>query len=99
MKPSADLVYPQDFPQADGTVQHKWVIARSGCAAEFVARDPAKNGADKPAAGFTPALPVDQRLGNLEGKELRFGTAAGATFAAATTCITCGSVELRARQP
>jgi len=38
-------------------------------------------------------LPVDQSLGNLEGKELRFGTSAGATFAAATTAITCGSVN------
>ena len=38
-------------------------------------------------------LPVDQELGNLEGKELRFGTSAGATFAAATTAITCGSVN------
>ncbi len=38
-------------------------------------------------------LPVDQHLGNLEGKELRFGTSAGSTFAAATTAITCGSVN------
>lgn len=38
-------------------------------------------------------LPVDQELGNLEGKELRFGTAAGATFAAVTTSVTCGSVN------
>jgi K+-transporting ATPase ATPase A chain len=38
-------------------------------------------------------LPVDQNLGNLEGKELRFGTSAGATFAACTTAITCGSVN------
>ena len=38
-------------------------------------------------------LPVDQPLGNLEGKELRFGTSAGATFAACTTDITCGSVN------
>jgi K+-transporting ATPase ATPase A chain len=38
-------------------------------------------------------LPVDQRLGNLEGKELRFGTSAGASFAAITTAITCGSVN------
>ena len=38
-------------------------------------------------------LPVDQSLGNLEGKELRFGTSAGATFAAATTSICCGSVN------
>ena len=44
----------------------------------------------------TPALaglPVDQSLGNLEGKELRFGTSAGATFAAVTTTFTCGAVN------
>jgi K+-transporting ATPase ATPase A chain len=40
-----------------------------------------------------PALPVDQELGNLEGKELRFGTSAGPTFAAVTTAIACGSVN------
>lgn len=34
-------------------------------------------------------LPVDQHLGNLEGKELRFGTSAGSTFAALTT-LWCG---------
>ena len=38
-------------------------------------------------------LPVNQHLGNLEGKELRFGTSAGATFAAGTTAISCGSVN------
>jgi K+-transporting ATPase ATPase A chain len=38
-------------------------------------------------------LPVDQHLGNLEGKELRFGTSAGATYAAVTTDVTCGSVN------
>src|SRR5262245_17008589 len=44
----------------------------------------------------TPAvagLPVDQHLGNLEGKELRFGTSAGATFSALTTDVTCGAVN------
>ncbi len=40
-----------------------------------------------------PSLPVDQHLGNLEGKELRFGTAAGAVFAAVTTDVTCGAVN------
>jgi K+-transporting ATPase ATPase A chain len=39
------------------------------------------------------SLPVDQHLGNLEGKELRFGTAAGAVFAAITTDVTCGAVN------
>ena len=38
-------------------------------------------------------LPVDQHLGNLEGKELRFGTSAGATFAAVTVDVTCGAVN------
>lgn len=41
-----------------------------------------------------PALPVDSMdMGNLEGKELRFGTSAGATFSAVTTAVTCGSVN------
>jgi K+-transporting ATPase ATPase A chain len=39
------------------------------------------------------ALPVDQSLGNLEGKELRFGTSAGPTWAACTTCTSNGSVN------
>ncbi len=41
-------------------------------------------------------LPVDQHLGNLEGKELRFGTSAGATFAALTTDVTCGAFNAEA---
>jgi potassium-transporting ATPase potassium-binding subunit len=40
-----------------------------------------------------PSLPVEQSLGNLEGKELRFGTSAGAVFAAITTDVTCGAVN------
>ena len=39
---------------------------------------------------------MDQHLGNLEGKELRFGTSAGATFAALTTDVTCGAVNAEA---
>jgi K+-transporting ATPase ATPase A chain len=38
-------------------------------------------------------LPVDQGLGNLEGKELRFGTSAGPSYAACTTAVACGSVD------
>ena len=38
-------------------------------------------------------LPVDQSLGNLEGKELRFGTSAGATWCALTTNTSNGSVN------
>jgi K+-transporting ATPase ATPase A chain len=41
-----------------------------------------------------PALPVAASVyGNLEGKELRFGPSAGATFSAVTTAVTCGSVN------
>lgn len=38
-------------------------------------------------------LPVDQHLGNLEGKELRFGTSASATFTAITTGVSCGAIN------
>jgi len=38
-------------------------------------------------------LPVDQHLGNLEGKEMRFGTTACATFAALTVDVTDGAVN------
>jgi len=38
-------------------------------------------------------LPVDQHQGNLEGKEMRFGTSAGATYAAVTVDVTCGAVN------
>jgi K+-transporting ATPase ATPase A chain len=88
-----DLVYPQDVPQADGKLKPVWVVAHSGRGADLVARDPAKNGADRPTASRTGDLPVDQELGNLEGKELRFGTSAGAIFSDFTTAIACGSVN------
>jgi K+-transporting ATPase ATPase A chain len=55
-------------------------------------RDAAGNPVTKSVDGL-PALPVDQDLGNLEGKELRFGTSAGATCAAVTTAVSCGSVN------
>jgi len=45
------------------------------------------------SAPAVASLPVDQHLGNLEGKEMRFGTSAGATFAALTTDVTCGAVN------
>ncbi len=86
-------VYPQDIQQADGTVKHVWVVAGAGNSAQLIDRDPAKNGADKPKIAAIPGLPLDQHLGNLEGKELRFGTSAGATFAAVTVDVTCGAVN------
>jgi K+-transporting ATPase ATPase A chain len=59
------------------TAQREWVKDRDGM--------------DQPALA---ELPVDfAGLGNLEGKELRFGASAGATFSAVTTAVTCGSVN------
>jgi K+-transporting ATPase ATPase A chain len=54
------------------------------------------HGVSTPMVVDVPALaglPVDQELGNLEGKELRFGTSAGPTFSAVTTAVACGSVN------
>src|SRR5208283_3050810 len=48
------------------------------------------------ASPAVAGLPVDQHLGNLEGKEMRFGNSAGATFAAVTTDVTCGAVNAEA---
>lgn len=86
-------VYAQDVPQSDGGTKHYWAVALPGHSAELVERDPAKQDQDKPAAPVLPALPVDQSLGNLEGKELRFGTSAGPTWAAFTTNTSNGSVN------
>jgi K+-transporting ATPase ATPase A chain len=52
------------------------------------------HGGDEKTLSSLAELPVDQKgLGNLEGKELRFGPSAGPTFAAITTAVTCGSVN------
>jgi K+-transporting ATPase ATPase A chain len=51
------------------------------------------NGQRDMAISAVAGLPVDQSLGNLEGKELRFGTAAGATWSALTTNTSNGSVN------
>ena len=40
-----------------------------------------------------PALALDQRSGNMEGKEARFGIAASALFATVTTDASCGAVN------
>ena len=39
------------------------------------------------------AMGVDAALGNMEGKEVRFGTAASALFATVTTDASCGAVN------
>src|SRR6202142_2245636 len=58
-----------------------------------IANPSAPNGKIDVGSPQVAALPVDQHLGNLEGKELRFGTSAGAAFAAITTDVTCGAIN------
>src|ERR1700757_1191426 len=53
----------------------------------------AQGGKREIAVPAVAGLPVDQHLGNLEGKELRFGTSAGSTWAAVTTDVTCGAIN------
>ncbi len=56
--------------------------------------DPGSAGGKRPlTVPAVAGLPVDQSLGNLEGKELRFGTSAGPTWAAFTTNTSNGSVN------
>jgi K+-transporting ATPase ATPase A chain len=86
-------VYALDVPQKDGGVKPVWALAVPGRPADLVDRDPAKQGADQPKPPTLAGLPVDQGLGNLEGKELRFGTSAGPTWAAFTTNTSNGSVN------
>jgi len=86
-------VHSLDVPQAEGASKPYWMVAHPGGSAELVDRDPGKNGQDRPERPALVGLPVDQEFGNLEGKELRFGTSAGATFSAVTTAVTCGSVN------
>jgi K+-transporting ATPase ATPase A chain len=83
-------VHPIDVPQPNGPPKHYWMVASPGRPTELVERRP---GVSAPDATDLPGLPVDQALGNLEGKELRFGKSAGATFSAVTTAVTCGSVN------
>jgi K+-transporting ATPase ATPase A chain len=58
-----------------------------------IAAPKAKGGVISLPVDAIPGLPVDQSLGNLEGKELRFGTSAGATWAALTTNTSNGSAN------
>jgi K+-transporting ATPase ATPase A chain len=83
-------VYALDVPDKDGTVKPSWMVTTGGKPPELVAREPGK---PAPKAAALVGLPVDPELGNLEGKELRFGTSAGATYSAVTTAVTCGSVN------
>ena len=91
MHPNAALAARAPMVQESGADKGKPYIINAKVKSEGASlKDVAK---EVPPSGLT-ALPVDSDgLGNLEGKELRFGPSAGATFAAVTTAVTCGSVN------
>ena len=81
----------------DGVVKDGWQVIPPGGSGTEVEHDASKSVEDEKRellAGTTlPGLPVDQKLGNLEGKELRFGDSTGQTWAALTTNTSNGSVN------
>lgn len=78
--------------QYDSTHQNEGLTAQSE--RTFQLPDPnSPDGMRSLTMPFVAELPVDDFLGNLEGKELRFGRSAGPTWAALTTNTSNGSVN------
>ena len=90
----ADMIYPQDFPQPDGTVQHKWVIARSGNAAELVDRDPAKErGRQTAGRASLPHCPSINRWATWRARNCASARRPERPLPPRRPAITCGSVN------
>lgn len=80
------------FGRAVGNEKQGWAIL-AAMGVLFIAGVTLAYGAE---AGGNPLLAgfhVDQALGNMEGKEVRFGTAMSALFAVITTAASCGAVN------
>jgi K+-transporting ATPase ATPase A chain len=80
------------FGKAVGNVKQGWailaammVLVSAGVTTAYIAES-----AGNP---IHHAIGVDPSMGNLEGKEVRFGTAASALFATVTTDASCGAVN------
>ena len=80
------------FGKAVGSARQGWalltammILVAAGAATAYVAES-----AGNP---IHHALGVDPSMGNMEGKEVRFGTAASALFATITTDASCGAVN------
>jgi K+-transporting ATPase ATPase A chain len=80
-------IYYDTLQPNPGLISHKTAESYQ------VADDNAPGGTRTVDIPVVAGLPVDQQLGNLEGKEMRFGTSAGATFAALTVDVTDGAVN------
>jgi potassium-transporting ATPase potassium-binding subunit len=75
------------------TLQPNPAFTGTATARSYDLSSPTGSGGQPVALPAVASLPVDQHLGNLEGKELRFGTSAGAVFSVVTTDVTCGAVN------
>jgi potassium-transporting ATPase potassium-binding subunit len=87
-------VYHDAMQPNPALTAHPAMVDRQGRPYQIDVETP--DGKTVPKALDIPAvagLPVAQALGNLEGKELRFGTSAGPTWAALTTNTSNGSVN------
>jgi K+-transporting ATPase ATPase A chain len=87
-------VYWDTLHANPGLTEHPALTDAEGKPYAVAVRDAdGKAGTQEVSVPAVAGLPVDQKLGNLEGKELRFGTSAGPTFSAVTTAVACGSVD------
>jgi K+-transporting ATPase ATPase A chain len=75
-----------------GDQKEGWVIFRA-MAVLFLAGVMVAYWAESHPNPALAGLPLDHSVGNMEGKEVRFGTAGSALFATITTAASCGAVN------
>jgi len=86
----AGLTYT--FGKAVGNTRQGWVIL-AAMMIIFTAGVTTTYIAESAGNPIHHALGVDAAMGNMEGKEVRFGAAASALFATVTTAASCGAVN------
>lgn len=79
------------FGRAVGDVRQGWAVL-AAMTVIFVVAVVAVTAAERAGNPLLTALGVDPGMGNMEGKELRFGITATALFTAVTTAASCGAV-------
>jgi K+-transporting ATPase ATPase A chain len=80
------------FGKAVGNTKQGWAIL-AAMLIIFTAGVATAYSAESGGNPIHHAMGVDPTLGNMEGKEVRFGTAASALFATITTAASCGAVN------
>jgi len=79
------------FGRAVGDIRQGWALL-AAMTLLFVAAVAVATWAEAAGNPLLTALGVDPSMGNMEGKELRFGIDASALFAVVTTAASCGAV-------